>query len=102
MDPESEDIWKLGELAPNRNYIVKVKLEMLQSTNGGEDNIMLDSTQEQEQQVQFMITQLEVVKESNRVFCDPYSRVINNYLVQNDKELKPVDFCIAIAAGSNN
>ena len=49
-----------------------------------------------------MITQLEVVKESNRVFCDPYSRVINNYLVQNDKELKPVDFCIAIAAGSNN
>ena len=68
---------------------------MLESQELGEDSMMLDQTKEQ--QMKFVITAFDVVKESNRVFCDPYSKVISYYLAQNDKELKPNDFVKAIS-----
>lgn len=75
-----------------------MKLEMLESQDTGGDSMMLDQTKEQ--QIKFMITAFDVVKESNRVFCDPYSRVISNYLAQNDNGLEPSDFVKAIS-GTN-
>ena len=68
---------------------------MLESQDISEDSMMLDPTKEQ--QMKFVITAFDVVKETNRVFCDPYSRVISNYLAQNDNGLTPTDFVKAIS-----
>ena len=90
---DCEDEWKLAELQPSKNYQVKLKLVMKDTE---EEDTEMSGNREQKK-AQIMITEIGDIRESNRVFCDTYSKIMSNYLAQNDFELKPADFCQAIA-----
>ena len=62
-----------------------------------EDTEMNENVKENRKKAQIIITEIGDIKESNRVFCDTYSKIMSNYLAQNDFEIKPPDFCQAIS-----
>ena len=75
---DCEDLWKLAELAPGRNYQAKLKLEM--NNPEKEDTEMNENVKENRKKAQIIITEIGDIKESNRVFCDTYSKIMSNYL----------------------
>ena len=72
-----------------------MKLKLVMKDTEEEDTEM--SGNREYKKAQIMITEIGDIRESNRVFCDTYSKIMSNYLAQNDFELKPADFCQAIA-----